>query len=275
MAGALDALRYEGYKLTKEGYGTKPGQLPPTLKPWLLLFETDSMLHGADGRDLIGPKHKKPLTKHQQSLLRATQKHNGDTGDRRMFCPRDGFIPIDHQGQIRTNARHNGVPYLANRPMRMTRAGKDVGAAPCYLLMLRQGEDGPIAALAFLHEEPPPAPPPKPAAAANGGAPRRRRATSARRRRRRTAAAAATAAKAAKAADPQAGLPVRHAHHQRGGQEAAPLAAFQPTGRLSGRARGALQDAVRTQARRRHWHVRSLDRRHMAPRLLQQGRLRT
>lgn len=124
------------HKITKPGYSSNPGQIPPDLKVPLLLFDYLNEQAAAA----------KKKTKYLTQQLNAIKKKQTNKTFR---CPREGFTPFDVVGKLTRWARDDGIPPMG--PKVLVDKEGSLLQSPLYLVL--DMRDGFIAALAVLFEQ--------------------------------------------------------------------------------------------------------------------------
>lgn len=120
------------HKITKSGYGSKPGQIPSDLKVPLMIF------------DYLNESPKVKKSKYTIKQLKAIKEKKTDASYR---CPRKGFIPFDILGRLIQSARLDGVPPPG--PNVIIDKNGNLLTSPLYLVL--NMKDGFVAAFAFLY----------------------------------------------------------------------------------------------------------------------------
>ena len=124
------------HKITKPGYGSNSGQIPPDLKVPLLLFDY------LNEKDAAAKRKTKYLT---QQLNAIKEKKTNKT----FRCPRKGFTPFDVVGKLTRWARNDGIPPMGPKVI----VDKEGGLLKSPLYLVLDMRDGFIAALAVLFEQ--------------------------------------------------------------------------------------------------------------------------
>lgn len=122
-------------KITKSGFGSKPGQLPTEMREPLMIFDYVNNVAAHKGRVYL----KKQLTLSEAKGTNASFR-----------CPREGFVPFNILGELIEWARRDGVP-MPGTDVVLDKNGM-LKKAPLYLVVSMV--DNFISALAFLYAQP-------------------------------------------------------------------------------------------------------------------------